>query len=375
MRITHPLCWLIFCIVCMQSLSAMAQTQKNLRIAVVSSYHPEYIWSQQTNDGVVSGLLEFGYLDNEEQGQIYTRNFEAKSSTATIKKWWMNTKRKNSQMDIARMLEQVTAELEQFAPDLILLGDDNAAKYIGNHYLDSEIPVVFWGVNGIPLKYGLLDSVEKPGHNVTGIYQAGYHFDSITYLKKLLPNIKTIAVLSDDSPTGRAHAKKIKRYGDEGLLDATVIKVVMTNSYTEWQQAALELQDKVDAFYISTHHTMKDDKGQHVHNLDVAAWYLEHIKKPEVVPSSFLVKEGMLATVDDSAFKQGYEAVKVAHSILSGKAKPAETASYAPGRGPFIVNRWRARQLGIEQIIEHNKAVIDEIIDESAAWKKKEQSE
>lgn len=351
--------------------SAIADDKRHYRIAVVSSYHPEYIWSQQTNDGVVKGLLELGYLDNEEQGKKYTTDFEVKSASATIKKWWMNTKRKNSQVDIAKMLTKITTELEQFSPDLILLGDDNATNYVGNYYLDSETPIVFWGVNGIPLKYGLLDSVEKPGHNVTGIYQAGYHFDSIKYLKKLFPSIKTIAVLSDDSPSGRSHAKKIKRYGDQGLLDAKIIKVVMTNSYSQWQQEALELQKTVDAFYISTHHTLKDDQGKHVDNLDAAAWYLENIRKPEVVPSSFLVKEGLLSTVDDSAFKQGYEAVKVAHLILSGKSTAAEISSYAPERGPFIVNRWRARMLGIEHVLNQQTDIIDQVIDESAAWERK----
>ena len=34
--------------------------------------------------------------------------------------------------------------------------------------------MVFWGINGLPLKYGLIDTIEKPEHNVTGIYQAGY---------------------------------------------------------------------------------------------------------------------------------------------------------------------------------------------------------
>ena len=107
-------------------------------------------------------------------------------------------------------------------------------------------------------------------------------------------------------------------------------------------------------------------------NLDVAAWYLENIRKPEIAPSSFIVKEGLLSTVDDSAFKQGYEAVRVAHLILSGVKKAGEIASYAPERGAFIVNRWRARMLGVEEIIEQHSDLIDQVIDESAAWKHRE---
>ncbi len=355
-------------------LPSMAESDEKAkyRIAIVSSYHAEYIWSQQTNEGVVKALRDFGYLDNAEQGETYSKNYAIESNRAVVKKWWMDTKRKNSRPEIAATLARVTSDIARFSPDIILLSDDNAANYMGNHYLDSETPVVFWGVNGLPLKYGLLDSVENPGHNITGIYQAGYYFDSVRSLKKLFPSIQTIAVLSDDSPTGRSHAKKIKRYADEGRLEVHIVKVVITNSFSHWKREALALQKLVDAFYISTHHTLKDDQGRNVSNLDVAAWYLENIRKPEIAPSSFIVKEGLLSTVDDSAFKQGYEAVRVAHLILSGVKKAGEIASYAPERGAFIVNRWRARMLGVEEIIEQHSDLIDQVIDESAAWKHRE---
>ena len=65
----------------------------------------------------------------------------------------------------------------------------------------------------------------------------------------------------------------------------------------------------------------------------------------------------------------------MAHSILSGQTKPSEMASYAPDRGPFIVNRWRARMLGVEEIIDKNSELIDQVIDESAAWKHQEKVE
>lgn len=371
---SHEFFLLLF-IAVLWPLSVQADDKQKYKIAIVSSYHPEYIWSQQTNEGVVKALQKFGYIDNVKQSEQFSKNFEVQTSRAVIKKWWMDTKRKNSRAEIATTLAQMTPKLEAFSPDIILLGDDNAANYIGNHYLDTETPIVFWGVNGLPLKYDLLDSVEKPGHNVTGIYQAGYHFESVRYLKKLFPDIKTIAVLSDDSPTGRYHAKKIKRYGNEGTLDLRLVKVVITNSYSEWKKEALALQEQVDAFFISTHNTLKDDQGEHVNYLDVAVWYFKNIRKPEVTPANFFVKEGFLSTVDDPGFNQGYEAVKMAHSILSGQEKPSEMSSYAPGQGPFVVNRWRARRLGIEDLIVQHSEIIDQVIDESAAWKYQEKME
>ncbi len=341
--------------------------QTKARIIVVSSYHREYLWSQRTNDGVCAAFLEFGYLDNSDQIKEYTRNDYVESSTAVIKKTWMDTKRKNSKAEIASSFSRIIAEIETFQPNIILLGDDNAAKYIGNQYLDSATPVVFWGINGLPLKYGLIDSLDKPGHNITGVYQKGYHVECFEYLQKIVPEIKTIAVLSDDTPTGRAHAKRLERYAAEGTLPVEIKEIVITNSFEQWQAKALELQPKVDAFYISTHHTLKDKNGDHIDYLKVAAWYLRNIKKPSTTPASFFVTEGFFSTVDDSAFKQGYEAAKIAYKILAKGEDPAEIAPYFPEQGPFIVNRQRAKMLGLEKRIKNNETIIDEYIETMSA--------
>lgn len=341
--------------------------QTKTRIIVVSSYHREYLWSQETNEGVCAAFLEFGYLDNSDQIKEYTKNDYVESSNAVIKKTWMDTKRKSSKAEIATSFSRIIAEIDKFQPDIILLGDDNAANYIGNQYLDSETPVVFWGINGLPLKYGIIDSLDKPGHNITGVYQKGYHVQCFEYLQKIVPGIKTIAVLSDDTPTGRAHAKRVERYAAEGTLPVEIKEIIITNSFEHWQAKALELRPKVDAFYISTHHALKDNKGDPIDSLKVAAWHLRNIKKPSTTPARYFVNEGFLSTVDDSAFRQGYEAAKIAYKILVKGENPAEIEPYFPAQGRFIVNRQRAKMLGLEKIIKNNEKIIDEYIDTMSA--------
>ncbi len=344
-----------------------AVAEKKIRIMVVSSYHREYIWSQNTNEGVVAALHEFNYLDSREQGEVFTRDDFVESSRAQVKKMWMNTKRKNSRRDISAALTRITREIDAFDPNIILLGDDNAANYIGNHYIDTDIPVVFWGINGTPLKYGLLDSKVRPGHNITGVYQGGHHFKAIEYFKKLVPGLKRIAVLSDDSPTGRAHAKRIKRYADEGTLPVELVEVVVTNSLSEWKSRTLALQPQVDGFFMSAHQTMKDDDGHHVDQLEVGAWYLNNIHKPEIVPAKYMVMEGMLCTVDESGYLQGYEAMRIAHEILTKGTDPATMAPFSPGHGPFIVNSRRAEALGLSGKLKELEGIIDETLDMSRA--------
>jgi len=345
------------------SCSLFAQTADKYRIAVVDSYHESYRWSIGTQDGFANGLLDFGFLDNREQIKFFNENHHVESSRAVITRYWMDSKHKNSQVEIAEILASISASLEKFQPDIIFLGDDNASNYFGNAYLDTETPVVFWGINASPLKYGLLDSVEQPGHNVTGIYQKSYHKEGIEHLLKLVPGIRRIALISDDSPTGRSHSKSFHTSIREGLIDIEAVKIVRTNSYSNWQKEILELSTKVDAFLISTHATMKDDSGNTVSTEDAARWYLENVSLPEAVTSIVFVKEGMLSAINDSPFKQGYEAVRLGNEILVNGKDPATLAAYAPEHGGFMVNSWRAEKLGLTDRVKENLHIIKELVD------------
>lgn len=348
--------------------TGLAKSTKT-RIMVVSSYHKEYLWSQDTNKGVVAALLDFGYLDNKRQGQTYTREDYIESSKAVVKKLWMNTKRKNSKNDINQMVASIVKEIEKFQPDVLLLGDDNATNYIGNQYIDTDLPIVFWGVNGHPLKYSLVDSIDTPGHNVTGIYQAGYLKEGVTWLQKLIPSIKKLAVLSDDSPTGRSKAKELARFVRRGQLPITIVETVVTNSLTTWKAKALELQDKVDAFFVLNHNTLKDASGQPVDQLEIGAWYLRNIKKPDIGHEKQFVEEGLLCAVDDSGFKQGYEAVRIAQRILQGGEDPAKIPVYAPDRGAFVVNLARAEMLGLLDLVTGNP-LVEQTVEKALALEK-----
>ncbi|MEW6672776.1 MAG: ABC transporter substrate binding protein [Thermodesulfobacteriota bacterium] len=340
---------------------------KKARIFVVDSYHREYLWSQDTHAGVCVALLEFGFLDDQKQVIEYTENDHVESSRAVVRKVWMNTKRKNALGEIAAAASRISEAAKAFGPDIILLGDDDAANYIGNLYIDTKIPVVFWGINGIPLKYGLIDSIEKPGHNITGIYQANYLKESVEFLKQLVPGVRTLAVLSEDSSTGRPKAKELERLAAEGKLAIKLAATVMTNSWSEWKSAALRLQKEVDAFFVLNHNTLKDDQGRPVDQLKIGAWYLRNIRKPECGHEKQFALEGLLLVVDDSGFKQGYEAVKLAYQILVQGKNPGDIPVRAPARGPVIVNRKRADMLGIDL---SGKAFIEEFIDHSLALEK-----
>ena len=339
--------------------------QRKKRIFVVSSYDKSYLWSQATQKGLNNAMLTYGYLDNIQQANDFTTNDHVESSKAVIKKAWMDTKRKNSFREIAATTVRIMRSIDEFKPDLVLLGDDNAANYIGNQLLDTPIPVVFWGINGLPLKYGLVESMDSPGHNVTGVWQAGYPQESLELLHRLIPKAKTFAILACDSETSRPRVKQIRHLASKGKLPLKLVDEVVTNSFSEFKTRTLELVPNVDAFFILNHDTLTDDQGNHVDMLDVGKWYLENVKRPEASPEAQFVREGMLLSAGDSGYNQSYKAFEMAFDILEQGLNPSSMRTVVPPKGPLMVNRMRAKALGIS--LEGKGDTIDEIVEESIA--------
>lgn len=336
------------------------------RIMVVSSYHREYLWSQETNAGFCAAMLKFGYFDNTEQAEEFTKNDLVETSKAIVKKLWMDTKRKKGKGEKVESTARITRAAMEFKPDLIFLGDDDAAEYLGSQFLDTKTPIVFWGVNNTPVKYGLVDRQDRPGHNVTGIYQPGYYVESLALLKKVVPGVKTFAVLTDDTTAGRSHYKAIEYLARQGALPLTLTETVITGDYEVFKSRAQELQKKVDAFFIAQYSSLRDKTGNYVSAYEVARWYLTHINIPETAEQGQFVRQGMLCGADDSGYNQGFEAIAVAHDILSKGADPATYPVRAPKRGVLIANKQRAAMLGITLTPEMG---IEEYMEEAAALK------
>ena len=341
------------------------------RLMLVDSYHGEFLWSQYTNRGFCDGLLKFGYLDNEAQVMRCFQQGEAESSTTIVKRIWMDTKRKSSKQELMVIAPQVTQAVKVFHPDLLFLGDDNAANYIGTEFLDTKMPIVVWGINNNPVKYGLIDSSERPGHNVTAVVEVKYFQEGIELLKTLVPQVKKFAILSDATDTGRANAKAAELLAQQNAPSFTLVESVSTNEFEVFKQRTLELQGQVDAFVVLPT-TMKDPQGQFVSDQAIIQWYLTHVHKPEVASSRRGVTLGLLCAADPDGYRQGYEGARIAHDILANGANPATYPTVTPKRGPLMVNRQRAQMLGI--VLPAEPGMVQEYIDQALALQDSEAS-
>jgi len=334
------------------------------RIYIVSSYSRDYIWSQSTQRGVNAAMLKNGYLDSAAQGDALMQSDAVDSKRASVRKVWMDTKRRNSRSEIAVTTQRIMVDLNRFNPDLVLLGDDNAANYIGNQLLGTRTPAVFWGVNGLPLKYGLIENLDTPGRNITGVWQSGYYKESLELLKRLVPKARSFAILACDSETSRPNVKMIEQLAKRGVLPLKLNESIVTNSFEDFKRRALAAQKQVDAFFV-LNHTLRDANGRHVEMLEAGRWYLQNIRIPEASHEDQFVYEGLLLTANDSGYNQGYMAFEMANLILDGRATPARMAVRTPDRGPYLVNKLRADQLGIS--LADSMYMIDEVVNHAVA--------
>ena len=154
--------WSVRCALILMTLSVntglmvTASADDKVRLLLVDSYHRDYLWCKYTHAGFAEALLKRGYLDTQEQIDELWKSDQVESSKAIVKVLWMDTKRKNSKPEMQQATMQLTEEVKAFRPALFFLAEDNAANYIGNQFLDAELPSVLWRINNTLAKYGLV---------------------------------------------------------------------------------------------------------------------------------------------------------------------------------------------------------------------------
>lgn len=327
--------------------SAESSKAEKVRFAHVDSYHAGYKGSEMAFKGFSEGLMKYGFLDGPEQIQALIQHDTVESSTAIVKRWWMDSKRKNTKPEMMESTVRITKELQAFQPTVLFVSDDAATNYLGNQLLDTPTPVVFFGVKNTPVKYGLVDSLERPGHNLTGTYAGGYYKESLELLKALVPSAKTFAIISDDGDTGRSHVKAVEDLVRQGVLPLQWVETASIKHFQAWKQKILELQGRVDAFYVAAINSLEDDDGRDVPREEAIEWYLTHVKIPEASHAKSYVEQGLLCAADFNRYDQGFEAVTIANDVLTKGMSPATYPPIKVKRGPQVVNKERAQMLGL----------------------------
>lgn len=189
------------------------------KVIFVDSYHEGYQWSDDITRAVSSVIGRSG---------------------AELKIVRMDTKHRPEEDYKVAKGREVADLIKAERPDVVIACDDNAAKYVIAPYIkDSEIPVVFCGINDAASKYGF------PARNVTGILEITSFNHLGQVLKAAGGDISRIGILTVDNESDRAD-----KLGAKNALGVAFSHERNVKTFDEWKKAYTELQSKVDLLIL-----------------------------------------------------------------------------------------------------------------------------
>jgi len=244
--------------------------------------------------------------------------------------------------------------------------DDNAFRTVALSLADTSTPIVFCGLNGQPETYhkqkAFVESRERPGHNITGVYEKLHFVNAVRVHVRLFPETKKVVILSDLSPTGRAILEQVRiEMAREPIPCAHEFRVVQ--NWEEYKLAVLAAnQDPEVGVIYPGALLLKDREGNTYTAPEIFAWTRENSTQPEIAINYAFTKMGLFGGVAVDFHSMGEQAGRMAIRILQGE-DPGRIPIEEAERYALVFNLDRARQLGIrippDVLLAADEVIID----------------
>lgn len=260
--------------------SCEKQKQKEIKILYIDSYHKDYRPNIKARLAFEKKLLIDNYI---------------------IEYKYLNSKIIKDEETLKKMSLNIKNFAESWNPDIIIAADDAANKYvISKYYLESQVPVVFIGVNWNAKKYGY------PTKNITGQIEVDLINELLIELKKYSSGYR-IGILTGDTFTDKNNIKYYKNN-----LGINFHKVSLVDNYNDWRKSYIELQDEVDILILR-------------HNGGIPDWNIKEAIKTvnefNKIPTGS-ISESMInyahITFSKQSTEYGEYAANIAVQILNG---------------------------------------------------------
>ena len=310
-EITLALCALLFA----QSLSAAQEPKKIPRMGYLSPFDP--VAESTRSEATRLALREFGYIEGQNIAIEY-RYAEGK----------------------VNRFPELAAELVRLKVDIILVsGGDRLILAAKN--ATKTIPIVMTGGGLDPVEAGLVESLARPGGNVTGITNLTTELGGkrLELLKEAVPKVARVAVLYD--PTGPANVREVK----EVLPVAARALRLTIQPWEVWAADGFEKvfaalnKERPDGLYVQGGPLMNAYQKRIV-GLALKSRLPSMYTRGEAVDAGGLMSYG--ADLTDS-----YRRVAVyVDKILKG-AKPGDLPVQQPTKFELVINQKTAKQIGL----------------------------
>ncbi|MDP4126598.1 MAG: ABC transporter substrate-binding protein [Bacillota bacterium] len=232
------------------------------------------------------------------------------------------------------VLQSIAQKFSSAKLDLVLAIATPSAQAMAS--ASKDIPILITAVTD-PVEAKLVNSMDKPGKNVTGTTDMNPLKEQFELMKKLVPNVKRVGVIYNagevNSQVQVTMAKKVAK--DLGL---EIVEATVTTS-ADVLQASQSLVGKVDTIYVPTDN-MVVSAAQSV--VQVA----NKNKIPIISGESSVVDKGALATIGINYNKLGKQTGDMALRVLKGD-KPQDMPIESQKEFDTVLNKATISTLGI----------------------------
>jgi ABC-type uncharacterized transport system substrate-binding protein len=201
------------------------------------------------------------------------------------------------------------------------------------------IPIVF-SVSGDPIEAGLIDSLARPGRNMTGITWLAFELvgKRLELLKEAVPRVSRVAVLADPAHPGEQHELKETQSTARALGIALQYNQVKDTADVD---AAFDtiIKEHANALLVFP------DRVTNAHRNQIAKFTVKR-RLPSMFGLSTYVEAGGLMSYGPR-LEDVYRRIPVhVDKILRG-AKPADVPTELPTKFEMFINLNTAKQIGL----------------------------
>ena len=235
-------------------------------------------------------------------------------------------------------LPELAAELVRLKVDIIVVGGDIPIRAAKN--ATKTIPIVMTGAGIDPVEAGFVESLARPGGNVTGITNLYTELGGkrLELLKEAVTKVARVAVLYEANPGSLRENKEVLPVAARALGLTIQPWELRDAGGFERVFAALN-KERPDGLYVSPGALMSNNPKRIVDFALKSRLPSVYVRR-EFVDAGGLMSYG--ADIADSYRRVAYYVDR----ILKG-AKPAELPVEQPTKFDFVINLKTAKQIGL----------------------------
>ena len=215
----------------------------------------------------------------------------------------------------------------------------------------TELPIIMGAVTD-PVGANLVTDLKNPGGNITGVSDQTPVADTVSLIKEITPDAKTIGVLySSNEDNSKIQVAEFKAAAEEAGYTVLEYAVASSNELASTVEVA---SSKVDALFTPVDNTVAS-------SFSTVVSVANKSKTPIFTSVEDMVEGGGIASVTLSQYDLGVATGKMTAKILDG-ANPADTPVQIFNEGTVVVNQKVAKELGItlsDDVINQASKVIE----------------